>query len=174
VTAVVTARLAAVIFVAAIFQVAVFSSLELVGGTPDLLLVVLVAVALLRGSVAGAIAGFAAGLIVDVATLGTLGLVALLLTVAGYWGGRYGETTGRGRAQAPLIAVVAITVLVGIGAYALTFMLGNAVSARNALLPILPAVLLNAVLAYPVHAIVRRLAGGDERVERAREVELLV
>ena len=34
-------------------------------------------------------------------TLGTLGVTSILLTVAGYWAGRYGETTGRGRAYAP-------------------------------------------------------------------------
>jgi hypothetical protein len=33
---------------------------------------------------------------------------------------------------------------------------------------------LNAVLAYPVYTAVRRLVGGGERTQRAREVELLV
>ena len=66
---------------------------------PDLLLVMLVAVALLRGSMFGAIGGFFAGLLVDTASLGTLGLTSLVLTIAGYWIGRYGETTGRDRAH---------------------------------------------------------------------------
>ena len=60
-----------------------------------------------------------AGLIVDVATLGTLGVTSLLLTLAGYWAGRYGETTGRGRAHAPLVATVAATVFVEVGGYVL-------------------------------------------------------
>jgi rod shape-determining protein MreD len=167
------ARIVAIITVAAILQVAALSSLRLFGGVPDLLLVVLVAIALARGSVAGAVAGFVGGLVVDVATLGTLGLVALLLTIAGYWAGRYGETTGRGRAHAPVIAVVGITVLFGVGAYALTFMFGEAVAARSALLPVLPAVLLNALIALPVYAVVRRLVGTDEQAERSREAQLL-
>jgi rod shape-determining protein MreD len=174
VSASVAARLAGVVFVASIFQVSAISSVRVLGATPDLLLVVLVSVALVRGALAGALAGFAAGLIVDVATLGTLGLVALLLTLAGYWAGRYGETTGRDRAYAPLLAVIAITALYGIAAYVLTFMLGEPVSARGALLPVLPGMLLNAVLAYPVHTVVRRLVGGGEGSQRAREVELLV
>ena len=62
---------------------------------------ILVSVALLRGAVTGAVTGFFAGLIVDVATLGTLGLTALLLTLVGYWVGRYGETTGRARPARP-------------------------------------------------------------------------
>ncbi len=173
-TLAVASRLAAAVFVAAIVQVSALSSLTVLGGTPDLLLVVLVVAGLLRGSVVGAVAGFAGGLILDVATLGTLGLTALLLTVAGYWAGRYGETTGRGRRQAPLVAVVGITLLAGVAAYVLAFMLGEAVSPRIALLPILPALLLNAVLAYPVHRLLGRVVGGDPFVERKREVELLV
>ena len=38
-------------------------------------------------------------------TLDTLGVTALLYALAGYWTGRYGETTGRDRAHAPLLAV---------------------------------------------------------------------
>lgn len=167
-------RLAIVLFVVAIFQVSAISSLQVLGATPDVLLVALVAVALARGAVTGAIAGFAAGLIVDVATLGTLGVTALLLTLAGYWSGRYGETSGRGRAYAPLLAVVGTTALYGIGAYVLTYLLGDAVSPRGALVPVLPGMLLSALLWYPVHAVVRRAGGGGAPVARTREVELLV
>ncbi len=50
-----------------------------------------VGVALLRGPVFGACAGFWAGLVLDTATLGTLGLTSLLLTLAGYWAGASGR-----------------------------------------------------------------------------------
>ena len=115
-------RTALLVFVAALLQASVFSSVVIAGGAPDVLLVTLISIALLRGSVPGAAAGFAGGLIVDVATLGTLGVNALLLTVAGYWAGRYGETTGRDRLHAPLLSIVVITLLVGVGAYALYFL----------------------------------------------------
>ena len=88
-------KVAALVFVVALVQVSLLSSVEILGGTPDLVLVTLVAIALLRGSIFGACAGFAAGLLVDTANLGTLGVTSLLLTLAGYWIGRYGETTGR-------------------------------------------------------------------------------
>ena len=112
-------RVALVVFVVAIMQVSAFSSVTTAGNGPNFLLVTLVAIALLRGSVTGAVAGFAAGLLVDVATLGTLGLTSLLLTLVGYWAGRYGETTGRGRVQAPLLATLAATVFLELGGYAL-------------------------------------------------------
>jgi rod shape-determining protein MreD len=169
------ARIAAIVFVAAILQVTLVNSFVAGGGTADVLLVALVAIALQRGSISGAVAGFGGGLLVDVATLGTLGLNALLLSVAGYWAGRYGETTGRGRAHAPLLAVGAITVGVGVAGYLLHFMLGQDVSARLALVTALvPAVILNLLLCVPVHALCRALVGPAEPMRRAREVELYV
>lgn len=167
-------RVGAVVFVAAILQVSVLNSVRVLDATPDLLLIVLVSVALLRGSVAGAAAGFCAGLIVDLATMSTLGVSALLLTVAGYWAGRYAETTGRDRAHAPVVAVVAITLLVGLGGFGLHYMLGDTVSAQRSLAPLPATVILNGLLAYPVYGLVRRLIGRARTAERAREVELVV
>jgi len=167
-------RIGLIVFLVAILQVSAFSSISTAGGGPNVLLVTLVAIALLRGAVTGAIAGFAAGLVVDVATLGTLGVTALLLTLAGFWAGRYGETTGRARAHAPLAATLAATLFVELGGYGLHSLLGEPVAAR-AVLAALPAALIwNAVLAYPVFGFVRRLIGANERLERAREVEILV
>jgi rod shape-determining protein MreD len=168
------ARIALLVFVVAILQVSAFSSISIATAGPDVLLVTLVAVALLRGAVVGAVTGFAAGLIVDVTTLGTLGETSLLLTLAGFWAGRYGETTGRGRVHAPLVATVAATVFVELGGYALESLLGNPVSGRTVLLALPSAVVWNALLSYPLFALVRRIAGTAERSDRGREVELLV
>ena len=167
-------RIALIVFVVAVMQVSAFSSLALGGASPDVLLVTLVSIGLLRGAVTGAVAGFAAGLLVDITTLGTLGLTSLLLTLAGYWAGRYGETTGHNRAHAPLVATVAATVFVGLGAYALDSLLGGPVEVREMFLMLPAAVIWNALLAYPIFALVRALIGSTERIERAREVELLV
>ena len=54
-------KAAALLFVAAIAQVSIFSEIHVFGAVPDVLLVTLVAFALLRGSVAGAVGGFFAG-----------------------------------------------------------------------------------------------------------------
>jgi rod shape-determining protein MreD len=167
-------KVALAIFVAAIVQTSILNPVELAGGTPDLLLVTLVAVALLRGPLYGAGAGFFGGLIVDTALLETLGLTSLLLTLAGYWIGRYGETTGRDRSHAPLLSVVVITILYAAAAVALHFMLGNAVSARLVLVEsLLPTVVLNALLAVPVYALARTFLRLGQPGERAREVSLL-
>jgi rod shape-determining protein MreD len=147
-----------VFFVAVVLQAAIVSAVEPGGGSADLVLVTLMAVALLRGAVFGAFAGFYAGFLLDAANLETLGLSSLLLTLAGYWIGRYGETTGRDRAHAPLLAIAVVTVLYAIGSLAMLYLLGDAVSARSGLVDALPAqLLLNLVLTIPVYALCRRI-----------------
>jgi rod shape-determining protein MreD len=168
------AKVGVLIFVAAILQVSIFSSLQILGGAPDVVLLTLMGIALLRGSIYGASAGFAAGLLVDTANLGTLGVTSLLLTIAGYWIGRYGETTGRDRAHAPYVSVAVATILVQFGALFLHYMLGDPVSARVVLLDALPAkVGLNLLLTLPVYALTRWVLGLGRVPERATEVQLL-
>ena len=142
-------------FVAVVVQATIVSSVSVVGGKADLVLVTLAAVALLRGSIFGAVAGFYAGFLLDAANLDTLGVSSLLLCLAGYWIGRYGETTGRNRAHAPLVSIAVVTVLYAFGALALHAMLGESVSAGGAPLP--AAILLNLLLTVPVYALARRL-----------------
>ena len=167
-------RASLVVFVAAMLQVVIVSSLVISGGAPDLLLVVVVVLALLRGSIPGAIFGFAGGLVVDLVTLGTLGVTSLVLTLAGFWAGRYAETTGRDRRFAPIIAVGTITVLAAVFGYLLHFLLDEEVVAQHALVTSLaPAFVLNIVLALPTYALVRRIVGEGDRVEIAPEVEVL-
>jgi rod shape-determining protein MreD len=164
----------AMLFVAALVQVTVLNRIEILGGTPDLLLLTLVGVSLLRGSVFGAAGGFGAGLVVDTADLGTLGLTSLVLTVAGYWIGRYGETTGRDRGHAPFVSVAVVTVLASFGELVLHFMIGDHVSARLVLVDALfPSILLNLALTAPVYALCRRVLRPLEWSELATEVRLL-
>ncbi|HYZ79339.1 MAG TPA: rod shape-determining protein MreD [Gaiellaceae bacterium] len=164
----------AMLFVAALLQVTVLNRLQILGGTPDLLLLTLVGVSLLRGSVFGAAGGFGAGLVVDTADLGTLGLTSLVLTVAGYWIGRYGETTGRDRRHAPFVSVAVVTVLASFGELVLHFMIGDHVSARLVLVDALfPSILLNLLLTAPVYALCRRLLRPQDWSELATEVRLL-
>ncbi|HLX19819.1 MAG TPA: rod shape-determining protein MreD [Gaiellaceae bacterium] len=166
-------KAAALLFVAAIAQVSIFSQVDIFGGVPQLVLVTLVAVALLRGSVAGAIAGFFAGLIVDTATLGQLGLTSLVLTVSGYWIGRYGETTGRDRGHAPFSSVAVITVLYAFGVLLVHFMLGEPAPAGSVIEALLPTIVMNLILTAPVYALVRVLLRPRDRTDYATEVQLL-
>jgi rod shape-determining protein MreD len=136
--------------------------------------VTLVLVALLRGAIFGAAAGFGAGLLYDMGTFGTLGFIALLYTLVGYWIGRYGETTGRDRSHAPLLSVAVVTVLFAFGALMLHFFLGENAPARAVLVESLfPTTLLNLLLTIPGYAGVRRILRPAGWADRAREVRLL-
>jgi rod shape-determining protein MreD len=166
------AKVGAVMFVAALFQSSILGAFEIAGGTADLVLVTLAAVALLRGSIYGAGAGFFVGLVLDTANLATLGQTSFLLTIAGYWIGRYGETTGRDRSHAPLLSVAVITVLYALAALALHVVLGEPVDARRVILDaLLPAILLNLILTIPVYALAKRILGPREW--KRAEVRLL-
>jgi rod shape-determining protein MreD len=166
-------KAAALLFVAAILQVSIFTQVHILGGVPDVLLVTLVSVALLRGSLFGAICGFFAGLLVDTATLGQLGLTSLVLTLAGYWIGRYGETTGRDRGHAPFTSVAVITVLYAFGVLIVHFVLGERAPAGDVFRGLLPAIALNLILTAPVYWIVTKLLPPLDWRERAGEVRLL-
>ena len=165
-----SAKAAVFVFVAAILQVSVFSSVSILHGTPDLLLVAIICVALLRGPVTGAVAGFWGGLLLDTANLDTLGVTSLLLTLAGYWIGRYGETTGRDRAHAPFVSVAVVTLLYAIGSLAFHYVLGDPAPARAVLWSTLfQGIALNLILAWPVHALGRLLLpslDGRDRIAR--------
>jgi rod shape-determining protein MreD len=168
------AKAAGAIFGAAILQASVFSSVHILRGTPDLLLVTLVCVATLRGPLVGAAAGFWGGLLLDVADLGTLGVTSLLLTLAGYWVGRYGETSLRDRTRTPYLAVAVVGFLYLLGALFLHFVLGDPAPARVVLLDTLvQGLVLNLLLAVPVYALCRRLLKPVERVERLEGAQLL-
>jgi rod shape-determining protein MreD len=166
-------RIAPLVFVAAIVQVTVLGGARLLWAEPDLLLVTIVCVALAAGSIPGAAAGFVGGLLVDVMTLGTLGITSIVLTLAGYWAGRYGETTGRGRRYAAPLAAFAISILAGFGAVALHFLLGEPVAARDALVTAVPSAILAAVLALGVSRITGWIFEPPRGLERPRQVELV-
>ena len=166
-----SAKAAALAFFVVVLQLSIIANVEILGGRPNLLLVTIVCMALLRGALFGAVAGFSAGLLADTGVFGTLGFTALLLTLAGYWAGRYGETTGRDRAHAPLLSIAVITVLYQVAALILRFMLGQAAPASHIFTTLVPTVALNLILTVPVYVLVRRLLRPQEWTPR--EVRLL-
>jgi rod shape-determining protein MreD len=165
-------KAALVLFVASLFQLAVLTEYRPFR-TSSIVLVVLLSIALLRGSVFGAVAGFGTGLLLDTATLGTLGVTSLLLTVAGFWIGRYGETTARDRFHAPFVSVAVVTGLYSFGQLALQFVLGQPAPADLVAHALPLALLLNLLLTVPVYALIRRLFPPLELGDRVREVRLL-
>jgi rod shape-determining protein MreD len=153
-------KTALLLTLAAMAQIAIVNAFELVEGRADVVLLCIVGVALLRGPVFGACAGFYAGLIVDVGTLGSLGLTSLLLTLAGYWVGRFGQATSNEKNQIArlLIAVTLATIGVAVGELVVHLLLGEPVPVGTIVVrAVLPTLALNVVLALPAYALLRRL-----------------
>lgn len=98
---------------ALLLQAAVLSG---VPGPPDLLLVVVIAVALVEGSDSGAVTGFAAGLLVDVSADHELGRVALAYALAGHVAGRAQDR--RDRTALLMAGAVALASAVAVTTYA--------------------------------------------------------
>lgn len=165
-------KAALVLFVVALLQLTVLTEYRSFRSS-SIVLVALLSIALLRGSVFGAVAGFMTGLLLDTATLGTLGVTSLLLTVAGFWIGRYGETTARDRFHAPYLSVAVVTVLYAFGEVALQFVLGEPAPAGLVAQSLPLALLVNLLLTLPVYTLIRRLFPPLELGDRVREVRLL-
>jgi cell shape-determining protein MreD len=79
------AKLAVAVFVLAVLQLSAMPQLVPGSAGPDLLLILVVMVALLRGAEAAALTGFAAGVLLDAMLVGRLGLSSLLYIAAGLW-----------------------------------------------------------------------------------------
>ena len=160
-------KTAVLVTLVGVLQVSVVTPFEVARGHVDLVAVTLISVALLRGPIVGAVAGFWMGLILDTATLSTLGLTSLILTLLGYWAGRFGEGTTRTSPHPPLIAVALGTIWVVIGTGLLEFMLGEGVPAGDILGRVLiPTLALNLLAAYPVNRLVARLLPPSLRPRR--------
>jgi rod shape-determining protein MreD len=151
-------KVGALLLFAALVQVSITANIQVASGHPDILLVLVISIALLRGPAFGASAGFWAGFVLDIASFQTLGLTSLLLTLAGYFAGRLGEVTKKSSAHPALLAVGIGTVGVTLGSAVLHFMLGETVSAYELFVGmLLPTLALNLLLAYPIYGLCRRI-----------------
>ncbi|NJP53319.1 rod shape-determining protein MreD [Streptomyces sp. SBST2-5] len=98
------------IVVALVVQVTVLARLHLPGAVPDLLLLTVLGLALVYGHVGGALIGFFAGLLADLAPPAdhAAGRYALVLCVIGYLAGLVKPETGQVKsASGPMAVVVA-------------------------------------------------------------------
>jgi len=99
---------AALVLAALAVQVAMLSRLPLPGATPDLVLLVVVALALAHGSTFGLMTGFLAGLATDLVPPAEheVGRWAFVLTVLGYLAGLARIYTALGRYDSAAVARV--------------------------------------------------------------------
>ncbi|MEZ5074778.1 MAG: rod shape-determining protein MreD [Solirubrobacterales bacterium] len=151
-------RLALVVFVSVLLQFGFFSQVPILGSVANLLPVVVVAIGLLGGAVAGAVSGFATGLLIDAMIGGTPGVASLSLMAAGYLAGRWREGYDIVSSLVPPLLAGALSALAALIYGGLTLTLGiDAPVSVLALREALVQGLLGILLMVPVFPLVRRI-----------------
>ena len=151
-------RTGLLVLLTVIVQLSGFSQMQILGGYIDLIPLVVGAVAIFSGSIAGAIVGFSTGLLIDLALGQNLGATSLVLTALGYGVGRYRDLRDPAHGLLPIPVAAASTFGYLLAVAAVSFMLeiGASVSPlvlREAII----TVLLNVAIALPFFALVRRV-----------------
>lgn len=166
-------RVALLSVVVVFVQIGVVSEVPLFGVSVDLSPLLVAFTGLLCGSMLGAITGFAVGLLLDLSLVQTLGITSLVFTLIGYAAGRLRELRDPQAALTPLIVGTAAAACATVGYSLFEFLLGvDAPVSLELLREIVIGVLIDAALALPMWALVRRcLIGGlaeDPRRRRRR------
>jgi rod shape-determining protein MreD len=143
---------------AALLQSVLGPSLPLVRGRPDLVLVVVLAWAMLRGSVEGAIVGFIGGMLLDSVTYTQFGINTALFGLIGYCAGLPEVSVYRGN----LPFFLGIAVLATLAYHTVYFLILQALG--NSMPPLIetyeaavPASIMNALLVPLAFVVCRRL-----------------
>ncbi len=155
------------VLVAVLVEVSVMPYVNVADGIPDIVAPTIVVVALLRGALVGAVAGFSAGLLLELtAPVGTLGVLALLYLIVGAWCGRYCESEESSGLLAPLALSVIAALGVQLGYLMFQLLLGHHMPASEFVGRVLiPTLALTALLSPPVLLVARRLLGAPRVVE---------
>lgn len=111
------AKVSLVIFVAVALQVAVTAQLPIAGVIVDVVLLATIGAGLAAGPQAGAVTGFAAGLVIDLLGIGPVGLTSLVYTLVGYGVGVSQDGVLRSSRLIPL-AASAVAAVVAVFGYA--------------------------------------------------------
>ncbi len=153
----------ALLRVGGLLLAAVVLQLSAIGGVgalgyADLVVLAVAGVAFYAGSVTGAASGFAAGVLLDLATGQVMGVSSLVLTAVGYGVGRVRELRDPAHGLVP-IPVAALATLGFVAAFAaVSFMLDiGATVSPLVFREMLLTTLVNALLGLPAFAAIRRL-----------------
>jgi rod shape-determining protein MreD len=135
---------------AVVVQTVVLTRIPFPGATPDLVLLVALAIALVQGPTRGAAVCFAAGLLLDVVPPadGAVGRWALVLCLVGWFAGRATDAVA-GSAFLPLLVVAAGVVASLLGYAVVGWLIGDVRVTLTAMGHALPAALFYDVLLSP-------------------------
>ncbi len=155
---IVVGKVLLLLVIAVALQTLIVSRVSVLGVTADLFLIFTVVVAMGRGSMEGAIFGFFAGLIADVAFFQPLGVRALIYVLAGYFVGMFVARFG-------MMTPWGVLFLAGGTSFVAQFVFGlfqyimgpQADFLTMVGTQMLPEAILDALIAVPVYALLVRL-----------------
>jgi rod shape-determining protein MreD len=171
-------RIVAIVVLAVLLQLSFFSQVELFRTSPDILPAVVVSLALLGGSLAGAVSGFSVGLLIDCLLVEALGATSLVLLSVGYLAGIYRERFDVTNALVPPLLCMGLTLVAEISFGAVQLMLGvdspiSALVVRDVVIKSIYAFFLG----IPIYIGIRRAlrpALIEERAVRRRSVPRMI
>jgi rod shape-determining protein MreD len=149
-------RATVLVLVAVLLQVTIATDLDVLGGRPDLVVIVVVSIALQCGPLAGAVAGFVGGFLVDALGLGVIGATSLTLTTVGYLSGVWGERLREAAAVRPLLAIGGASLAAGLGELGVAVLVGSGPAVSPGLfLAVVPGSMLNVLLSIGLYPLIR-------------------
>lgn len=158
------------IILALLLQTTLFRELALSDVVPNLLLVVTVAYAYLRGRTSGLLVGFLCGILLDSAYGSVLGLYAFIMMTVGFVIGFCPKIYFRNSLVLPLILIAASDFVYGLYYYITEFLMrGQLHFAFYFIHRILPEVVYTALVGIVVY---RLIAALEAVVDRKREEEV--
>ena len=143
---------AIIIVLCFLMQTTVFQSIALAGKVPNLILIVVVAIAYMRGKKEGMYVGFASGLLIDFVYGDVIGMYAVLLVVIGYVVGICNEIYYRDELSVPIILIAISDFMFNFAYYVFNFLLRGRLDVlyyiRRTILPEVVYTVLVAVVLY--------------------------
>jgi rod shape-determining protein MreD len=154
----IVARIALIGMLGVLLQLSFFSRVELFHVSPDILPALVVCLALLGGSLTGAVAGFSIGFFLDCLLVEALGISSLVLLGIGYFAGLFRERFEIHSSLVPALLCMGLTLAAELGYALIQLLLG--IDAPVSPL-IIRDLLLKSVYAFfigwPLYLLVRRL-----------------
>jgi rod shape-determining protein MreD len=174
----IVARIAAIGLIGVLLQLSFFSRVELFHVSPDILPALVVCLALLGGSLTGAVAGFSIGLFLDCLLVEALGVSSLVLLSIGNLAGLFRERFEIHNSLVPALLCMGLTLAAELGFAAIQLLLG--IDAPVSVL-IVRDMLLKSVYAFflgwPIYLLIRRLLRPalveEPKLQRRRQPRVL-
>jgi rod shape-determining protein MreD len=158
------------IIVCFVLQATLFYRWAFAGIVPNLLIIAIASLGFMRGERTGLLAGFFAGLLVDIFFGDVIGLYAMVYMYIGFLNGKFNGIFYAENIKLPLLMIMASDLAYGLFTYMLLFMMRSRLHFdyyfTNVIFPEIIYTVLAALLLYPLILLFHNLLEGRRRPRR--------